>query len=218
MTDFKSCCDVLYTAVLSDVLDSFGRRGQAMRPFVRPIDESLVMMGRVRTGLYALTDSLEEGENPYELEMDLVDGLNPGDVAVLACDGPTERIAPWGELLSTAASLRGAHGCVTDGLVRDVRQMRALGFPVFSGGIGPLDTQGRAKVVAIDTPVTVAGVPVNPGDVIFGDIDGVVVIPAEIEAEVLGAALAKVNSENATRDALREGLSLREVYDRYGVL
>lgn len=216
--DFAVYKQTLYTAVLSDVLDSLGHMGQAMRPFVRPVDDNLVMMGRARTGLYALTYTLREDENPYDLEMTLVDGLQPGDIPVLACNGPTERVAPWGELLSTAASVRSAHGCVTDGLVRDVRHIRALQFPVFHGGIGPLDSKGRAKIVEIDTTVVCAGVTVRSGDIIFGDIDGVVVIPQEIEAVVLKIAMAKVTDENSTRRELQEGRTLREVYDKYGVL
>src|SRR5262249_35482721 len=128
----------LYSAVLSDVLDSLGLASQAMRPFIRPLDDSLVLFGRVRTGLYANTYHVEAGRNPYALEIELIDDLQSGDVAVLACGGPTDRIAPWGELLTTASRYRGASGCVTDGLVRDVRRIRELSFPVFHGGIGPL--------------------------------------------------------------------------------
>ena len=118
------------------------------------------------------------GHNPYSLEMDLIDDLKPGEVPVLACGGPTDWIAPWGELLSTAARARGAAGCVTDGLVRDVARIRAMRFPVFHGGIGPLDTKGRAEMVEKDAPVDIAGVRVSPGDWVMGDVDGVVFIPA----------------------------------------
>ena len=141
---------LLYTPVLSDVLDSFGLMRQAVRPFVRPLDEALVLFGRVRTGRYVATDTVTPGHNPYALEMDLIDDLKPGEVPVLACGGPTDWIAPWGELLSTAARARGAAGCVTDGLVRDVARIRAMRFPVFHGGIGPLDTKGRAEMVEKD--------------------------------------------------------------------
>lgn len=136
---------VLYSAVLSDVLDGMGRPRQAMRPFVRPLDEGLTLFGPARTGLYMPVYAVEEGENPYDVEIALVDDLRPGDVAVFACGGPTDRIAPWGELLSTAARHRGADGCVTDGLVRDVRQIRGMSFPVFHGGIGPLDSEAEAR-------------------------------------------------------------------------
>jgi 4-hydroxy-4-methyl-2-oxoglutarate aldolase len=137
---------------------------------------------------------------------------------VIACGGPTERIAPWGELLSTASMCRGAAGCVTDGLVRDVRKIREMGFAVFNGGIGPLDTKGRARMVEKDTPVECGGVLVLSGDFIFGDVDGVVVIPSAEAKTVLARAFAKVAAEDTTREALLKGLFLRDVYERYGVL
>ena len=143
---------LLYTPVLSDVLDSFGLMRQALRPFVRPLDEALVLFGRARTGRYVADRYRRRRATiPTQLEMDLIDDLKPGEVPVLACGGPTDWIAPWGELLSTAARARGAAGCVTDGLVRDVARIRAMRFPVFHGGIGPLDTKGRAEMVEKDT-------------------------------------------------------------------
>lgn len=209
----------LNAAVLSDTLDSLGLMHQAMKPFMRPLDDSLVLAGRARTGLYMpVYAPPAQGENPYEVEIALVDDLRPGEVAVLACDGPTERIAPWGELLSTASRARGAAGCVTDGLVRDVKQIRALGFPVFCGGIGPLDTKGRARMVERDVPVQCGGVLVRPGDLLFGDVDGVVVVPREREEEVLRLALEKVTGENHTRAALERGEKLADVFARLGIL
>jgi 4-hydroxy-4-methyl-2-oxoglutarate aldolase len=208
----------LYAAVLSDVLDSLGRSDQAMQPFIRPVDESRVLFGRVRTGIYRHVYHVPQQGNPYEVEMALVDDLRPGDVAVLACGGRTDRIAPWGELLTTAATCRGAAGCVTDGLVRDVRRIREMRFPVFAGGIGPLDTKGRAEMVAMDVPVLCGGVHIEPGDYVFGDVDGVVVLPQALAGAAFRAALEKVASEDAARDALRAGESLREVYARFGVL
>jgi 4-hydroxy-4-methyl-2-oxoglutarate aldolase len=216
--DMKQLRSVLYSAVLSDTLDGFGRMGQAMRPFVRPVDDRRTLFGRARTGLYEETHGVAPGENPYEVEIALVDDLKEDEVPVFACGGPTERIAPWGELLSTAARARGAVGCVTDGLVRDVRQIRQLGFPVFHGGIGPLDSKGRGRMVAMDVPVTCGGVEIRSGDLVFGDVDGVVVVPQEIAAEVIAAALEKINSENHTREELERGMTLGEVYAKYGVL
>ena len=207
----------LFTAVLSDVLDAAGRRSQAMRPGVRPLDDSLVMVGRARTGLYVDVYHVDPKENPYELEIRLVDDLSADEVVVLAA-GASGRIAPWGELLSTACRARGASGCVTDGLVRDVRAIRALRFPVFAGGIGPLDTKGRGKVVAIDVPVECGGVAVRSGDLVFGDADGVVVIPREIEGEILRAAFEKVAGEDRTRAALERGEKLADVFARHGIL
>jgi regulator of RNase E activity RraA len=209
---------LLYTPVLSDVLDSLGLMRQAVRPFIRPLDETLVLFGRVRTGRYATTDSAPSGHNPYVLEMDLIDDLKPGEVPVLACGGPTDWIAPWGELLSTAARARGAAGCVTDGLVRDVARIRAMRLPVFHGGIGPLDTKGRAEMVEKDSPIDMAGVRVAAGDWVMGDVDGVVFIPAGQADAVFRAALDKIAAEDTTRAELEAGDSLRAVYARHGVL
>ena len=208
---------LLYTAVVSDVLDGFGLMHQALRPFVRPLDERLTLFGRARTGRYEPVTAPVTG-NPYELEMDLIDSLRPGEIAVLACDGPTERIAPWGELLSTAARARQAAGCLTDGLVRDVVRIRAMDFPVFHGGIGPLDTKNRAGMMAKDVTVSIAGVAVTPGDWILGDADGVVVIPADRAEAVIRAALEKIVAEDTTRAELEQGQSLRAVFARHGVL
>lgn len=208
----------LSAAVLSDVMDSLGLKQRAMKPFVRPLDDGVLLVGRARTGLYMPNYSLREGENPYEVEIALVDDLHPGDVVVLACNGPTDRIAPWGELLTTASMARGATGCVTDGLVRDVKQIRDLGFAVFHGGIGPLDTKGRARMVERDTRVECGGVGIDSGDIVFGDVDGVVVIPREHEEAVLAKAVEKVTGENLTRDALRKGEALAVVFKRFGIL
>jgi 4-hydroxy-4-methyl-2-oxoglutarate aldolase len=201
MTTDLQALRALNAAVLSDTLDSLGLMQQAMKPFMRPLDDTLQLIGRARTGLIAL-----------------VDDLQAHDVVVLACDGPTDRIAPWGELLSTASAARGAAGCVTDGLVRDVKQIREMRFAVFCGGIGPLDTKGRARMVERDVPVSCAGVTVRPGDLVFGDVDGVVVVPREHEAAVLKRALDKVTGENLSREALQRGEKLASVFKRLGIL
>lgn len=207
----------LFAAVLSDALDAVGVRDQAMKPQIRPIDELLKLCGRARTGIYMETAHVDEHENPYELEIAIVDDLKPGDVAVFACGG-SSRIAPWGSLLSTAPRARGAAGCVTDGFVRDILEIRALQLPVFHGGIAPLDSKGRGQIQAIDVPVVCGGVKVSPGDLVFGDADGVVVVPQAVEAEVLRVALAKINGEHHSMQELRAGAYLRDVYAKYGVL
>jgi 4-hydroxy-4-methyl-2-oxoglutarate aldolase len=207
----------LYAAVLSDVLDGLGYRHQVLPPWVRPLDERVVLCGRARTGLYRDVYHVPPGHNPYELEIALVDDLRPGDVPVLGC-GRSGRIAPWGELLTTASMARGAHGCVTDGLVRDVKAIRELEFPVFHGGIGPLDSKGRGEVCAIDVPIECADVSVNPGDLVFGDADGVVVVPQPIVVQTVKQALEKVEGEDRTRAELKRGARLADVFKKYGVL
>ena len=204
-------------AVLSDILDSLELRDQAMRPHIRPLDLAIDMAGRARTGLYMPVFHVEPGVNPYEHEIALIDDLRPDDVVVLAC-GDSGRIAPWGELLTTASIARKAAGCVTDGLVRDIRQIVQMRFPVFHGGIGPLDSKGRGRVMEIEVPVVCAGVLVRPQDVVVGDADGVVVIPREVEERVVALAIEKLSGENQTRDALRDGESLANVFQRFGIL
>jgi 4-hydroxy-4-methyl-2-oxoglutarate aldolase len=213
----ESAREKLYTAVLSDVLDALGYRHQALPPHVRPLDEDLILVGRARTGLYRDVYHVPSGHNPYELEIALIDDLKPGDVPVLGC-GTSGRIAPWGELLTTASRARGARGCVTDGLVRDTKAIRALGFPVFHGGIGPLDSKGRGEVCAIDVPIECAGVTVNPGDLVFGDADGVIVVPQPVVKQALTLALEKVEGEDRTREELQRGARLADVFKKYGVL
>ena len=209
--------ETLFSAVLSDSLDAAGRPGQAMTSRIRPLDESLKLCGRARTGQYVEVPHVEAGVNPYELEIAIVDDLKPGDVAVFSCGGSSQ-IAPWGSLLSTASTARGAAGCVTDGFVRDILEIRRLRLPVFHGGIAPLDSKGRGHIVAVDVPVVCNGVKVSPGDLVFGDADGVVVVPQEIEAQVLAIAFEKINGEHHSIDELRQGAYLRDVYARYGVL
>jgi 4-hydroxy-4-methyl-2-oxoglutarate aldolase len=207
----------LYSAVLSDALDAVGVWNQAMSPRIRPLDETLKLCGRARTGQYMEVPFIAEGVNPYELEIAIVDDLKPGDVAVFACGG-SSRIAPWGSLLSTATRARGAAGCVTDGFVRDVLGIKELDLPVFHAGIAPLDSKGRGQIQAVDVPVIVDGVRVSPGDLVFGDADGVVVVPRAVEAEVLKFAFDKINGEHHSINELRDGGYLRDVYAKYGVL
>jgi len=207
----------LYTGVISDVLDGLGNMHHALAPRIRPLDDGLVLFGRARTALYMPVYHVEPGSNPYELEIALVDSLGPDDVAVLACPRE-ERIGPWGELLTTAARARGAAGALTDGLVRDVRLIREMRFPVFSGGIGPLDSKGRGVVMAVDVPVECGGVPIRPGDWVFGDVDGVVIIPAELAERAIELSLEKVVAENTVREELAAGEKLAVVFARHGIL
>ena len=207
----------LYSAVISDTLDGLGHPDHSMAPSIRPLDEDLILFGRARTGLYMEVYHVEPGTNPYELEIKLIDDLKPGDVAVLGCPRG-DRVAPWGELLSTTARARKAAGCVTDGLVRDVRLIRQMEFPCFAGGIGPLDSMGRGMVMAIDVPISCGGTRVAPGDWIFGDVDGVVVIPAGLAEETIKRALTKVTEENTVRAELERGDMLKDVFQRHGIL
>jgi regulator of RNase E activity RraA len=207
----------LFAAVLSDCLDQVGLMKQALPSRIRPLDEASVMVGRARTAAFMEVFDVPAGSNPYELEIALIDSLGKDDIPVFACSNPA-RIAPWGELLSTASKVRGAAGALMDGCVRDIKSIRAMGFPVFHGGIAPLDSKGRGKIMTIDAPIECGGVPVASGDLVFGDADGVVVIPRAAEAEVLRLAFEKVKGERSTLADLQRGDRLADVFARYGIL
>ncbi len=205
----------LYTAVVSDSLDELGYRNQALNEFMRPLAPGFRFAGWARTIAYA--DVYHVPANPYCLEIESVDSILPGEV-VVASTGGSVRNAPWGELLSTAARARGARGAVIDGLVRDVRKIEELGFPVFARGIKPVDSRGRGQVIDYNVPVECAGVLVSPGDLVFADYDGVIVVPAEVLPEVIRMATDKATRENSSRAELMAGAYLRDVYARFGVL
>ena len=205
----------LYTAVLADSLDEMGLREQAMRETIRPLSPDLVFSGWART--ISCMDVYHTNSDPYDIEIESVDSLMPGEIVVVST-GDSKRNAPWGELLSTAALSRGARGAVIDGLVRDVRKIQALGFPVFASGIKPVDSRGRGVVVDYNVPVGCAGVVVAPGDLVVADFDGVVVVPAAAVNEAVRLATEKVTRENQSRAELMNGKLLRDVYRKYGVL
>lgn len=207
----------LHVAAVCDILDEMGHRNQAMHHRLRPLDaENCVIVGRARTFRWMETDYVVE-EDPYGLEIDAMDSLAAGDVAVHSTDAGFTN-APWGELMSTLAKRNGAVGAICDSLVRDCRQIMRMGFPVFCAGIRPVDSKGRGRVMAFDMPVRCGGVLVEPDDLVFADFDGVVVVPRGCVSEVLTRAGEKMQKENATRRELLKGRSLRDVYDEYGVL
>ena len=156
-------------------------------------------------------------EDPYGLELEVIDSLRSGDVVVHSTDYRGTN-APWGELMSTAAKIRGAVGCVCDSQVRDCKKIIALGFPVFASGIKPVDSKRRGCVMRYDVPITAGEVLVNPGDIIFADFDGLVCIPQNIAEKALEIATEKAHKENLSRKELLEGKLLSEVYKKYGVL
>ena len=212
--DFQRLLEEAYTAVIADVLDGMGRMHQVMAAEVRPLWPDARLLGRARTMLVRDVDVASP--NPYEVEFTLVDDLSAGDVVVAQC-GDNEA-ALWGELLTTAAQHHGAHGAVIDGFCRDVVKVRQMGFPVFARGIAAADSKGRCEAVERDVPIRCGGVPVSPGDLVFGDFDGLVVIPRDVADEALGAALEKVRGESTVADALRSGMSARDAYGRWGIL
>jgi regulator of RNase E activity RraA len=205
----------LYTAVLSDALDDLGIRDRAMYECLRPINADLVFAGWART--VSCVDLHYAPDDPYALEIEALDSVLPGEVVVVGT-GESKRNAPWGELLSTAAMARGARGAVVDGLIRDVKKIITLGFPVFAAGMKPVDSRGRGIVMDYNVPVECGRVTVSPGDLVVADFDGVVAIPAHAVDEVVRKANEKVEREDSSRAELMKGAYLRDVFEKYGVL
>ena len=206
----------LYVAAVSDILDGLGFRHQAMHHRMRPLDaKNATLVGRARTVRWMEMDHIDA--DPYELEIAVVDSLVPGDVIVHSTDY-AQTNAPWGELMSTVAKRNGCVGCICDSQVRDCLMIMEMQFPVFCAGIRPLDSKGRGRVMSYDVPIRCGEVLVQPQELIFADFDGVVVIPRQVEDEVLRQAAEKVGKEDATRRELLAGRSLRDVYNEYGVL
>lgn len=213
--DFARAEQKLYSAVIADILDDFGFREQALDPAIRPVDPSFKLVGRALTVL--ATDVYEVREDPYAKELAAIDGLDRDGVVVATTNG-TSGAALWGELLSTAAASKGGRGAVIDGFTRDSSAIVEMGFSTFARGYSPLDSKGRMEVTSFGGPIRCGGVMVNAGDVVFGDRDGVVVVPQEVSEDVLRKASEKVEGESQMKDALQRGMGIMEAYREYGIL
>lgn len=207
--------DRFTSPVISDSLDAAGQRGQVLAPGIEPLVPGSRLLGRAATVQFAPVT--EDGPDPYEDAIAFIDGLRPGEVAVVAT-GDSARSAFWGELFSAAAIGRGAVGVVTDGCLRDSPKIAALGFPAFARGRRPLDYRARMRVVAQARPVVLGGVTIRPGELVMADDDGVAVVPASVEDQVLARARARVETESTVLEELLAGDGLRTVWERHGVL
>ena len=207
--------EILYAAVVSDVLDVLGYVHQSPRVGLRPMTGVEKLIGRCKTTLWA--DMTHRDPRPYELELSAVDGCRAEDVLIAAAGG-SMRSGIWGELLSTAARNSGCVGAIVDGAVRDTHKMTAMAFPVFARGTCIYDSQNRQRVIDVDVPVEIDGVIFRPGDLVIADVDGVVVVPREVEEAAISKAWEKVHAENITRDAIKNGMKATAAYAKYGVL
>jgi 4-hydroxy-4-methyl-2-oxoglutarate aldolase len=214
---FAALRDKLFTAVVGDVLDRMGRRRQFLPQAIQPLKPDMKVVGRAMPVLEAdIYDDGAPGAKPFGLMLEALDDLRAGEVYVAT--GGSLRYAFWGELMSTRARYLGAAGAVLNGFVRDAGGIEALGFPTFSRGLYAQDQGPRGRVIDFRVAIEIEGVRIAPGDLIFGDREGVLVIPAGIEAEAVEAALAKASTENKVAAAIREGMGAREAFDTFGVL
>lgn len=205
----------LYCAVVCDALDQVGLHHQSPRISLPRQSGSGLLVGRCKTTLWA--DMFHNDPNPYELELKAVDDCQPDDVLIAAAGG-SMRSGIWGELLTTAAKNRGCIGAIVDGAVRDVDKIQTSEFPLFAKGRCLYDSLHRQRVIDSDVPVEIDGVVFAPGDLVFADSDGVVVVPRKVELEVLRLAHAKVHGENKVRDAIRGGMTAVVAFEKFGIL
>jgi regulator of RNase E activity RraA len=204
----------LYTAVVGDVLDQLGRFHQFLPPQITALRPTDKLVGRAMPVVNAPVYGVPA--KPFGLLTEALDQLEPGDVYLGS--GVATAPALWGEILTATAQKRGAVGAVVDGYHRDTAQVLKQDFPVFSWGNYAQDSSARAVVQSYRVPVEIGQVSVQPGDLIVGDLDGVLVVPREIEAEVIERALLKASAENVVRNAIENGMSSTEAFRVYGVL
>jgi 4-hydroxy-4-methyl-2-oxoglutarate aldolase len=204
----------LYTSVVGDVLDSLGRAHQVLPPPLHPLEPGMKLAGRAMPALNA--DVHGPQRQPFGLLAEALDQIEPNEVYI-GCGG-SSNCAYWGEILTTAAKVRGGAGAVIDGYHRDTTKVLEQDWPVFSRGSHAQDSAIRLKVIDYRVPTEIGGVWIAPGDLVVGDVDGVVVVPAAVEAEVIERALEKADAENVVRKAIENGMSTVEAFDTYGVL
>ncbi len=219
---FRLMKEKLFSAVLGDTLDKHEHRNQFLPPHIQPLREDMVVVGRVMTILNKDFDPIEVADSdpinqkPYGLLFESLDDLKPNEVYVAT--GGSPRYALWGGLMSTRAIYLKSAGVVLDGYLRDTKEILNLNFPAFSNGRYVPDQAGRGKVIDFRIPIEIAGVYIQSGDIIYGDIDGVVIIPRAIEQSVIELSLEKVGNENLVKQALQKGMSTVDAFATYGTL
>jgi len=213
----------LFTCVVGDVMDKLGLQHQFLPPQIRPLRQDMVVIGRAMPVL--AVDVFEEKvsgahtklmEKPFGLMLEALDDLKANEVYVNT--GSSPRNALWGELMSVRARKLGAAGAVLNGYVRDTKAVLSLDFPAFCWGSYAQDSAPRYKVVDFRVALEIGAVRVRPGDFLFGDIDGVCVVPAEAGKEVFSKALEKARGEKLVRKALEEGSSAVAAFEKHGIM
>lgn len=204
----------LYTPVVGDVLDALGFAHRFLPQPVQPLLDDMKVVGRAMPVL--MIDVYGQQERPFGLLTEALDSLEPGEVYLAS--GGDMRCAYWGEILTATAKARGAAGAVVNGFHRDTPQVLAQQWPVFSRGRFAQDSAVRTQVAAYRVPIELGQVLVEPGDLVFGDLDGVVVVPRRVEVEVVERALAKARGEKVVRRAIEAGMTSTEAFRRYGIL
>ena len=205
----------LYSGVVSDVLDQMGYRNQTLGGGIHGLKDETVVCGPAFTSIGNTVYTMPD--DPLTAQCKVVDQLQPGEVYVLATRGEYN-CAVFGELFATAVLQRKGVGVLLDGMARDLRALKQMDFPLFYRGALPTNSKGRCEINECKLPVQIDGVLINPGDIVFGDIDGVCIIPQDIADEVFERALALIENENTVRANLHKGVSLEQVYKEVGAI
>ena len=212
----------LFTAVVGDVMDKMKLRRQFLPPQIQPLDRRMMAIGRAMTVLEAdFFEDFAPGQNPlsnksFGLMLEALDDLKTNEIYV--CAGASPTYALWGELMSIRAQRCGAVGAVVDGYSRDTHGILELGFPTFSYGAYAQDGSPRGKVIDFRVPIEIGDARILPGDILFGDVDGVCVVPKAAEEEVFVRALEKARGEKTVRKAIEEGMSATEAFETFGIM
>ena len=205
----------LRTSLVCDALDSLGLRSQCLPGNLAPLTAGLHAVGTALPLETVVVDAVPDV--PYRGLLRALDAVPRGAVVVTSAQGRPD-VALWGELLSTICVARGAVGAVCAGPIRDVREIRALGFPVFATGAVPYDINGRLEVVGHTNAITVGGVEIAPGDLIVADDDGVAVVPAAVIDDVVARVAAKAEGESEFLNAIRAGMLPSQAFEQFRVL
>lgn len=220
---FAAMRSKLFTAVVGDILDTMGLQHQFLPPRIRALRDDMVAVGRAMPVLEAdfFTSAgagghAEISSQPFGLMFHALDSLKPNEIYV--CSGASPRYAVWGELMSVRAMHLKAAGAICDGYCRDSGGILDLNFPTFSYGAYAQDQGPRGKVVDYAVPIEIGGIRIRPGDILFGDRDGVLVVPLEAEQEAISLAFEKVETESKVRLAIEAGMSTVEAFARFGVM
>lgn len=220
---FEALASKLFTAVVGDILDKLGYRHQFLPAEIAPLRKDMKIAGRAMPVLEA--DIFDDGressagplaQKPFGLMLEALDDLKPGEIYVAT--GASLRYALWGELMSTRARHLQAAGAIVDGYIRDADGIEALNFPTFGRGIYAQDQGPRGKVIDFRSAIEIGGVLIEPGDLLFGDREGVLLIPREAENETVRLSLEKASAENTVAKAIRAGISATEAFEKYGVM
>lgn len=213
----------LFTAVVGDIMDTMGLQRQFLPPQIKPMRDDMVVIGRAMTVLEGDVFSEVDGSGanpivlkPFGLTFEALDNMKPNEVWISTGSSPA--YARWGGLMTVRALHLGAAGSVLDGYARDAREIRRLNYPCFCYGNYAQDGGPRGKVMDYRVPIRVGDVRVNPGDIVFGDMDGVCVVPKEAEEEAFAGAIEKAHGEQMVKKAIEAGMSTVEVFRQYGIM